>query len=601
MKFILILWFLCISGLTFAQGQSDSQRAYSYYQNKEYDKAAEVFLQLYQRTKASYYLDYHIICLINGKRYDDAEATLKKFLKTDDNNKDFLINLGFIYEQQGKIKKAEEYFNKAVKKLQPNQNDIQNLAYKFRNIRAYEWAALTYRKGRELLKNPNAFVIEMGENYMYERNYSAMLEQFLQAIQINPGNLNAITSKLNFARTYDVNNNVDTIIRSQLQPIFKTSSYSPVFDELAVWFNLQNHNYEQALTHARLLNQKQTGKQDVFLNIAREANRSKHYAIAIQAYNAILEAGKENNRFYNIARKEILSSKYTEYQEKHSPLAGFQEIASDCKNFLKETGYINSNADIVLLLSDLYAYKLHLPDSAVQLLKQGETIRRLTPVTLYTIKSKLADILAFMNNPWEATILYTQIEKANPNNDIGYTAKLNKARMAYYEGDLLWAKAQFDALKGSTTKLISNNAIKMSHFINTNYEKEGDNKLLEKMAQTEYLIYRQQSQQAYAALDSIILQAQPAIADYASLVKAHLFLQENRINEAVSLYENLKDNSSETYIQAEAIFNLAGLKRQKTEKQEALKLYKQLVAEYSGSVYSVEAGKIYRELEKSQP
>ena len=78
-----------------------------------------------------------------------------------------------------------------------------------------------------------------------------------------------------------------------------------------------------------------------------------------------------------------------------------------------------------------------------------------------------------MDNPWEATILYTQLEKANPNNDIGYEAKLKKAMLAYYAGDLLWAKAQFDVLKGATSKLISNDAIQMSHFIHMNYEAEG--------------------------------------------------------------------------------------------------------------------------------
>ena len=165
MKFIFILFLICVSTALTAQQQSDSQLAYRYYANKEYDKAAELFLQLYQRSKAAYYLDYHVICLINGKRYDEAESTLKKYLKTDDNNRDFLINLGFIYEQQGKIKKAEEYFTKAIKKLRPNNNDIQNLAYKFRNIREYEWAAKTYEKGRELLNNPQAYKLEMGENY----------------------------------------------------------------------------------------------------------------------------------------------------------------------------------------------------------------------------------------------------------------------------------------------------------------------------------------------------------------------------------------------------------------------------------------------------
>jgi len=46
MKFIVILFLLFTSIYTLAQ-QSDSQLAYTYYQAKEYDKAAEKFLKLY--------------------------------------------------------------------------------------------------------------------------------------------------------------------------------------------------------------------------------------------------------------------------------------------------------------------------------------------------------------------------------------------------------------------------------------------------------------------------------------------------------------------------------------------------------------------------
>ena len=599
MKFVFILFLICISTALTAQQQSDSQLAYTYYANKDYDKAAELFLQLYQRSKAAYYLDYHIICLINGKRYDEAEATLKKYLKTDDNNRDFLINLGYIYEQQGKIKKAEEYFAKAIKKLRPNNNDIQNLAYKFRNIREYEWAAKTYQKGRELLNNPQAYMLEMGENYMYERNYHAMFEQFMSALENNSGDLNTITSKLSFARTYDVNNNVDTVIKEQLQLLLKKPGYAPVFDELAIWFALQTGDYAKAFEHGIQLNRKVPGKLDVYLNIAREAVRSKQYAIALQAYDQVLQAGKENNNFFHIARKESLQCRYTTYETSGVTSEQYRKLAADCQNYLNESGYINSNVDIILLMADLYTTKLHMPDTANVILQKGENIRRLAPNVIYTLKSKRADVLAFMENPWEATILYTQIEKANPNNDIGYEAKLNKARMAYYEGDLVWAKAQFDALKGSTSKLISNDAIRMSHFINTNYEDGADNHDLEKIARTEYLIYRNKYTESLTALDSLIQNGKPGIADYASLTKAKVLLSQNRLEDAQQLLEALRKNSAETYIQAEAIFKLAELKKRTQNNHQALELYIELVSDYSGSIYSIEAGKIYRELEKT--
>ena len=133
MKFIVILFLLFTSIYTLAQ-QSDSQLAYTYYQAKEYDKAAEKFLKLYERTHSANFLDYYIICLINGKEYDKAEDTLKKLLKTDDSNKDFLIDLGYIYQQQGKTNKSEECYGKAIKKIIPQNTAIINLANKFKNI-----------------------------------------------------------------------------------------------------------------------------------------------------------------------------------------------------------------------------------------------------------------------------------------------------------------------------------------------------------------------------------------------------------------------------------------------------------------------------------
>lgn len=600
MRFVFLLFLFLLPGIVWAQ-QSDSQLAYTYYQNKEYEKAAEVFLKLYERTRSSNFLDYHVICLINAKQFGKAEDVLKKFLKADDNNKEFLVNLGYVYEQQGKTNKSQEYYNRAIRKLIPSHGDIQNLANLFRNLREYEWAIKTYLRGRELLQKPDAYMRELGDNYMMERDYEQMFALFARALELNPGDINTITSKLNFARSFDIVNNVDTVIDRNLIMIFQKKDYSPAFDELAVWFGLQKQNYPYALKHAMLLNQKMENKLHHFMDIGRDAARDGKYVLAQKSYQQILERGKENNNYYASAEKEMLNCRYQECEHTHAALVSYQYIAGDCEKFLQEYGYSYGNADLILLLSDLYAYRLNLPDSANQVLEKGSRIRMGNRNMLNTLKSKRADLLAYVDNPWEATILYTQVEKANPNDNIGYEAKLKKARLAYYTGDLLWAKAQFDVLKGATSKLISNDAILMSHFIDMNYEEEGDNSALEKLAKTEYLLYKNQAPQALPVLDSLISNSSPGIADYAALLKARHWVNQGQPEKAVPLLRQLKEKSSETYIQAEALFTWAGIQASMQKKTEAMELYKTLVSEYSGSVYSVKSGKRYRELEKQQP
>ena len=422
-----------------------------------------------------------------------------------------------------------------------------------------------------------------------------MLDLFVRTLQQKPGDINNVTSQLSFARSYDLVNNVDNLIEKKLEEIFKQEDYNPVFDELAVWYATQKKDYAQALRHATLLNQKMTDKENIFVNIARNASSMGNYSIAADAYRKVLEKGKENNNYYLTARKEILECEYQQAQQTASGAEQYRQIAANCEQFLQEYGYATDNVDIGLMLSDIYAYRLNLPDSANSVLEKSTSIRRLSSNKLSAIKSKRADLLTYTDNIWEATILYTQIEKANPNNDIGYEAKLKKAWLAYYAGDLLWAKAQFDVLKGSTTKLISNDAIKMAHFINMNYE-EDDNQDLEKLAKTEYLVYKQQIQEALPVLDSLMTCEQPGIADYAALLKAKIQVGQNQPEHAAELLEKLKNESQQTYIRAEAIYQLANLKKQQKAYDSARELYKILVSEYSGSVYSVEAGKLYREI-----
>lgn len=597
MRRILFLILMGLATVALAQ-QSDSQLAYTYYQNKEYVKAAELFLQLYERNHASYYLDYHIICLINAKEYDAAEKSLKKFLKADDNNKDFLVDLGYIYTQQGKVKKAEEYYNRAIKKLIPHESDIRNLASRFTNVREYGYANTTYLRGRELLKRPTAFTLEMGDNYMMERDYDNMFTLFVETLTQSPEKLGTVTSKLGFARTYDVDRNADKTIAPRLKMILSQKEYPPVFDELGVWYSLQTGQCGEALERAIRLNAKQTGKLQTFIQVAHESASAGKYDVAERACQQIIQRGKDNNPYYYTARKEILTNRHEQLNRKDSPSNDYALLVGECDAFLHEFGYNSSDADIITLESDVYAYRLLLPDSANTVLQRGINIRRLDNRTLYAFKSKRADLLTFMGNPWEAVILYTQAEKANPNDDVGFDAKLKKARLAYFQGDLMWAKAQYDALKGSTTKLISNDAIQMSHFLNSNYDEEGDNADLQRVAQAEYAVYRHAYDKAIPTLDSLIKDAEPGIADHASMVKAKLLQTLHKGNESTPIWERLSRDSEQTYIRAEALFELGKIEKTTGDRDKALTLFQKLVSDYSGSVYSVEAGKLYRELEK---
>ena len=101
-------------------------------------------------------------------------------------------------------------------------------------------------------------------------------------------------------------------------------------------------------------------------------------------------------------------------------------------------------------------------------------------------------------------------------------------------------------------------------------------------------------------MDSLIGHCSPGISDYATLQKARSLCACFQDEEAAKLLSELKDRSEQVYIKAEALFQLAGLKRKQKELQQTKELYRLLVTDYSGSVYSIEAAKLYRDLEAGE-
>ncbi|MFR3332251.1 MAG: hypothetical protein ACLTSL_19300 [Odoribacter splanchnicus] len=114
------------------------------------------------------------------------------------------------------------------------------------------------------------------------------------------------------------------------------------------------------------------------------------------------------------------------------------------------------------------------------------------------------------------------------------------------------------------------------------------------------LAYTYYQAKEYDKAELTFMDCSPGISDYAIQQKARSFCACFQDEEAAKLLSELKDRSEQVYIKAEALFQLAGLKRKQKELQQAKELYRLLVTDYSGSVYSIEAAKLYRNLEAGE-
>jgi tetratricopeptide (TPR) repeat protein len=201
-------------------------------------------------------------------------------------------------------------------------------------------------------------------------------------------------------------------------------------------------------------------------------------------------------------------------------------------------------------------------------------------------------------NVWDASLLYSQVEKANKYDIVGQEAKFRNARISYYTGDFGWAQAQLDVLKGSTSKLIANDAMELSLVISDALAEDTTTTPLEIVARGDLLAFQNKDELAKLTYDSVnTLFPNNVLCNRILYKKAQLELKRGKYTEAIVFYEELLKKNSEDIYADDALFKLADInENQLKNTDKAKELYQQLLEKYPGSLYVVEARKRFRRL-----
>jgi TolA-binding protein len=197
---------------------------------------------------------------------------------------------------------------------------------------------------------------------------------------------------------------------------------------------------------------------------------------------------------------------------------------------------------------------------------------------------------------WEATLLYSQVDKAYKDDVLGHEARFKNAKLSYYFSDFDWAKAQFNVLKSSTSKLISNDAIDMDVFIMENTGLDSTTEALSYYAAAELLVLQNRFDEAFLKLDSLRrLFPDHTIEDDIYYLKAQVYKKQRQFDKAVDMYEKIIANYKEDIRADNSMFEMATLfEGPLKNKEKAKELYEKLFNDFSGSTLAVEARKRFR-------
>lgn len=596
-KYFFILLFVFAETFSFAQRTNNNEKlALQYFEQKEFEKANVYFENLFEQNPDIWYTHYYK-SLLAVKDFSEAEKITKKQLKKNKANSYLYVHLGKIYRLQNNEKKEKEYYQKAIKELLPIQAYVQLLANTFIEAGLYDYAIETYNKAKT---EDYKYFYERAEVYKQKNDIKAMINEYLDALEFRDTEIMSVQTHLQNSLGYDDDEGgiKNPLLKQELQKRIQKNPEKVALIEFLIFILKQQKDFDGAFVQSRSLDKRFKEEGQRIFDLARICVSNQNWEVAQRCYEYIIEKGP-NNLYYDAASVDVLEVEYLAVTSK--PLPKPEELALlDKKLTAAKEKYQSSslNAEIVKNLAMLKAYYLNQAPAAIELLQELVDQGGVDPTAKAKYKTMLADIYLISGNIWEASLLYSQVEKDFKYEAIGQEAKFKNAKLSFYAGDFKWAKTQADVLKGATTKLIANDALDLSLIITDAIGVDTNDLPLKLFASADLMILQHKYDQAIARMDSVNqLFSHNTLGDDIYFKKAQIFLSLGKYVEAEAMYKNILEFYPTDLYGDDAQFKLAELYELRIlDKEKAKTTYQEVLTKYPGSIFVVEARKRYREL-----
>jgi len=595
--FSLIPCFTVFSQTPADKPSEDEQLAVQYYQTGEFDKALLYYEKLFNKKQSELYYSYYLDCLNHTQDFKKGEKVIRKQIKNFPYDLKYEVDLGSLYKAEGHEEKAKKEYEQAIHDISPNQNQVFDLAKSFLNLKEYDYAIETYLRGRKLISF-YPFYFELAEIYEIKKDYVSMINEYLDAIGYDERTIQSVQNMLQekFDNTADPKKNA--LLKTELLRRIQKDGDKTIYSELLLWMLMQQKDFDAAFVQAKALDKRKKEEGTRVMALASTCVSNDDYETAIKCYKYVISLGPDGF-FLQTAQMDLLTAMNRKVISKGSwTKADLQDLEKQYQQTLHDLGKNTATAKSMQELAHLEAFYLYDTKSATDLLNEVIDMPQVNPITQAECKLELGDILLLTGEVWEASLKYSQVEKAYKHDPIGQEAKFRNAKVGYFTGDFKWAQAQLDVLKGATSKLIANDAMELSLFISENMAEDSNTVPMMMYSRAELLSFQNKDEEAMTTLDSINkLFPNHALNDDILYKRAKIKIKEGHFEDAISYYDKLVNTYGSSVLADDALYHMAVIyEEQLKKKDKAMELYQELITKYQGSTFGVDARKRFRAL-----
>ena len=592
---LFFLFVFCTSGL-FAQDQLLNV-AREYLRTGEFEKSAATYKQLLEYTpNETELLQGYYQSVLGLKDYKTAEKIIKQQLKANSNDLAAQFELAKLSKTLGDDKKFKKLTEKIISSLESNDQQIRKVASMFEKDDMVDLALATYEKGKSFQKdNPYLYAQELALIYSKKGDLEKATESLLDLYISRPDIGEDV--KASFQRMMDKPLKKEFLLKK----VMKRAAKEPenlAYPNLLSWLYIQQNDYENAFIQINAIDTRLNEQGRIILGFARVAFREKQYKAALMAYGVVIEKGNELP-FYVQARSEKLTC--LKEQLKYTPIYtkdDVKKITTQFAEFLEAYPAFKLK-ETLREYAELEARYSNDIDKAILLLSEIVKASNVDRAFRGRCKLEMGDYELVRNNIWESTLLYSQVDKEFKQDMLGEEARFKNAKLSYYTGDFKWSQGQLDVLKASTSELIANDALNLSVLITENNPPADSNTTpLLMFARADLLEFQNKDEEAIAILDSITtLFPKHPLLDDILMTRAEIATKKQDFSEAAMHLQKIVTDYADDILADDAIFTLAGINETFfSNKDEAKRLYEQIIIKYPGSTYVNQARKNFRRL-----
>ena len=596
----ILLTCLLASTATFAQ-QTKEQLAAHYYSHGEYAQAAEIYEGLYKNTSNKFYYQMLLKSYLELGQIRDAERLVEKRMKDYRRDIYLHVDLAEVLLKKGDKKKADKEYEEALNAITADMLQVEDLVRAFEGVGRSDLMLKAYLKAREVMKSRFVYVNEIAALHGSTGNYEAMTQEYLDLLDNSPGSIGSIQISLQRAMQQTSDERLSDGLRSALISRIQDHPENRSYIEMMIWYSLQVKDFEFAMTQAKAVDARfpDMGGEQLY-RVANIALSNADYDVAEECYRALISKGTSSPQYFN-SRIGVLKVQFARLNRNFpTPTDQLQALRQQYDATLQELGKKAATLPIMRDYASLMAYYLNDVQGAADMLYDALEIPKLPQKDVCQVKLELGDLLLFAGEPWEASLLYMQVEKTYRDDILGAQAKLRNARLSYYNNDFQWAISQLNVLRASTTKLIANDAMELSLLISDNMEDDSTYGMLELYAAADLMLYRNQLDSAWQKLDEIAQRSlSHPLLDEVLMQKAKIRMRQNRFEEADSLLAKLYDFYPDDILADDALMLRAQLNEERLQHPEVAKeCYEKILVDYPVSLYADRARKRYNALRK---